>query len=109
MVQTTPVLVVDDSQAMRGIVTAYLNGLGFTDIDVAEDGQSGLEKIKQRQYGLVISDWEMPQINGEQFLKAVRQHAGYTKVPIIVITTVAARGRSWLAGDNVQNFSHFQG
>jgi two-component system, chemotaxis family, chemotaxis protein CheY len=95
-----PILVVDDSQTMRSIVLTHLKSLGYSDIDVAEDGQAGLEKIKQKKYGLVISDWEMPQMNGEQFLKAVRQHAGYIKVPIIVLTTAAVRGTSYIAGAN---------
>ena len=100
MSTATPVLVVEDSSTMRSIILGYLNGLEYTDIDFAEDGQAGLEKIKQKQYGLVISDWEMPQMSGEQFLKAVRQQAGYMKVPIIVVTTATARGASWLAGAN---------
>jgi two-component system, chemotaxis family, chemotaxis protein CheY len=85
---------------MRSIVIKHLTNLGFTDIDFAEDGQEGFEKIKQKQYGLLISDWEMPRMSGEQFLKAVRQHAGYIKVPIIVLTTAPVRGTSWLAGAN---------
>ena len=97
---STPILVVDDSQTMRSIVLTQLNSLGYTDIDIAEDGQSGFERVQQKQYGLVISDWEMPRMGGEQFVKAVRQHAGYRKVPIIVVTTASARGSSWLAGAN---------
>lgn len=95
-----PILIVDDSQTVRSIVLTHLNSLGFTDVDFAEDGQAGVEKIKQKQYGLIISDWEMPRMSGEQFLKAVRQHAGYMKVPIIVLTSAAVRGTSWLAGAN---------
>ena len=98
MSASTPILVVDDSQTMRSVLLTHLAGLGFTDVDFAEDDGSGLEKIKQKQYGLVITDWEMPQMSGEQFVKAVRQQAGYMKVPIIVVTTAAARGTSWLAG-----------
>lgn len=95
-----PILIVDDSQTVRSIVLTHLNSLGFSDVDFAEDGQAGVEKIKQKQYGLIISDWEMPRMSGEQFLKAVRQHAGYMKVPIIVLTSAAVRGTSWLAGAN---------
>lgn len=97
---STPILIVDDSSTMRSIILKHLESIGFTDIDLAEDGLSGLERIKQKQYGLVISDWEMPQMNGEQFLKALRQHVGYRKVPIIVVTTATAKGTSWLAGAN---------
>lgn len=95
-----PILVVDDSQTVRSIVLTHLKSLGFSDVDFAEDGQSGVERIKQKQYGLIISDWEMPRMSGEQFLKAVRQHVGYMKVPIIVLTSAAVRGTSWLAGAN---------
>jgi two-component system, chemotaxis family, chemotaxis protein CheY len=95
-----PILIVDDSQTIRSIVLTHLKSLGFTDVDFAEDGQLGVEKIKQKQYGLIISDWEMPRMSGEQFLKAVRQHVGYMKVPIIVLTSAAVRGTSWLAGAN---------
>lgn len=100
MSNPTPVLVVDDSQTMRSIILGCLKSLDYTEIDFAEDGQAALEKIKQKPYGVVISDWEMPQMTGEQFVKAVRQHAGYIKVPVIVITTAAVRGTSWLAGAN---------
>jgi two-component system, chemotaxis family, chemotaxis protein CheY len=100
MATSTPILVVEDSQTMRSIILGYLNNLAYTEIDFVEDGQAGLEKVKQKQYGLLISDWEMPQMSGEQFLKAVRQQTGYIKVPIIVVTTATARGTSWLAGAN---------
>jgi two-component system, chemotaxis family, chemotaxis protein CheY len=100
MTVSIAVLVVDDSQTVRSIVVKHLNNLGYTDIDVAEDGQSALDKIKSKHYGLLISDWEMPQLSGEQFLKEARQKPGYTKVPIIMITATTTRGASWLAGAN---------
>lgn len=97
----TPVLVVDDSQTIRNIVVKHLNGLGYTDIDVAEDGQLALERLQQKQYALLISDWEMPNMGGEQLVKTVRQTAGGLKMPIIMITTTTSRGASFLAGANV--------
>ena len=98
MSTSTSVLVVDDSLTVRNIVVKHLKGLGFTDVDVAEDGNLGLEKIHQKQYGLLISDWEMPNMSGEEFLKMVRQDPKCMKIPIIMITGTTTRGTSWLAG-----------
>ena len=100
MITSTPVLVVDDSQTIRNIVVKRLNGLGFTEVDVAEDGNVALERLRQKQYGLLISDWEMPNMSGEQFLKAVRQDPRCVTMPIIMITATTTRGTSWLAGAN---------
>ena len=100
MVAPVPVLVVDDSQTVRNIVVKNLNNLGFTDVDVAEDGNLALELLRDKQYGLLISDWEMPNMGGEQLLKAVRQNPRCIKMPIIMITATATRGTSWLAGAN---------
>jgi two-component system chemotaxis response regulator CheY len=97
---TRPILVVDDSPTVRLIVTKHLNNLGFNDVDVAEDGHSALECLRNRQYGLLISDWEMEPMGGEQLLKTVRQDPKYFKLPIIMITAKSSRGASWLAGAN---------
>ena len=100
MIAPTPVLVVDDSLTVRNIVVKCLKALGFTDVDVAEDGNVGLERIGQKQYGLLISDWEMPNMSGEEFLKTVRRDPKCMRVPIIMITGTTTRGTSWLAGAN---------
>ena len=97
---TIPVLVVDDSQTLRLIVTKHLNSLGFIEVDTAEDGRSALECMRIRQYGLLISDWEMQPMGGEELVKAVRQDPKYMKLPIIMITTLSIRGAAWLAGAN---------
>ena len=95
-----PVLVVDDSPTIRLIVIKHLNGLGFADVDQAEDGGAALERLRQRQYGLMVSDWEMQPMGGEQLLKAARENPKTFKMPIIMITATASRGASWLAGAN---------
>lgn len=100
MLTPVPVLVVDDSLTVRNIVVKNLNNLGFTDVDVAEDGNLALERLRDKRYGLLISDWEMPNMGGEQLLKAARQIPGCGKMPIIMITATATRGTSWLAGAN---------
>jgi two-component system chemotaxis response regulator CheY len=98
MDKSLPVLVVDDSQTIRHIISEQLRTLGFTDIDQAEDGAAGLVKLGEKQYGLVLSDWEMQPMSGEEFLKAVRQNARNRKVPVILITGTTTRGTSLLAG-----------
>jgi two-component system chemotaxis response regulator CheY len=100
MIAPTPVLVVDDSLTVRNIVVKCLKALGFTDVDVAEDGNAGLERIRQKHYGLLISDWEMPNMSGEEFLKIVRGDPKCMRTPIIMITGTTTRGTSWLAGAN---------
>ena len=100
MITPTPVLVVDDSLTVRNIVIKSLRNLGFSDVDAAEDGNLALERMREKHYGLLISDWEMPNMSGEEFLKAVRRDAKCMKMPIIMITGTTTRGTSWLAGAN---------
>jgi two-component system, chemotaxis family, chemotaxis protein CheY len=100
MITPTPVLVVDDSLTVRNIIVRSLKSLGFSDVDVAEDGNSALERMRAKQYGLLVSDWEMPNMSGEEFLKTVRRDPKCMKMPIIMITGTTTRGMSWLAGAN---------
>ena len=68
------VLIVDDSKTMRLIVKRAIrqSGLGQCDIDEAENGQVGLEKVQEWQPDLVLCDWNMPVMNGPELLKLVR-------------------------------------
>ncbi|MTI00616.1 response regulator [Roseibium sp. RKSG952] len=81
-----PVLVVDDYKTMIRIIRNLLKQLGFQDIDDAADGTEALEKMKQRRYGLVISDWNMEPMTGYELLKQVRSDAGLSKTPFIMVT-----------------------
>ncbi|SDT91499.1 MULTISPECIES: response regulator [Stappia] len=81
-----PVLVVDDYKTMIRIIRNLLKQLGFEDIDDAADGTEALEKMKQRRYGLVISDWNMEPMTGYELLKQVRADAGLCKTPFIMVT-----------------------
>jgi len=91
-------LVVEDSQTVRLIISRHLKSLGVNNVDEAEDGAAAIERLRERGYDLMISDWEMQPMGGEQLLKAVRQNPRHAKLPIIMITATAARGASWLAG-----------
>ena len=81
-----PVLVVDDYKTMIRIIRNLLKQLGFEDIDDAADGTEALENMKQRRYGLVISDWNMEPMTGYELLKQVRADAGLCKTPFIMVT-----------------------
>ncbi len=81
-----PVLVVDDYKTMIRIIRNLLKQLGFEDIDDAADGTEALEKMKQRRYGLVISDWNMEPMTGYELLKQVRADGSLSKTPFIMVT-----------------------
>ncbi len=80
------VLIVDDYKTMLRIVGNLLKQLGFSNIDEATDGASALEKLRQKPYGLVISDWNMEPMTGLQLLKEVRSDIKLKTVPFIMVT-----------------------
>ena len=81
-----PVLVVDDYKTMIRIIRNLLKQLGFEDVDEASDGTEALGKMKDRRYGLVISDWNMEPMTGYELLKEVRGDPGLSKTPFIMVT-----------------------
>ena len=85
----TKVLVVDDMLTMRKIVSKILKDLGFTDISEAQDGKEAWEKVQSGGYGLIISDWNMPNCTGLEFLKKVRADAKLAKTPFLLVTAEA--------------------
>ncbi len=80
------ILVVDDFATMRKIVRGGLKQMGFNNIVEAEDGQIALQKLEHGEFNLIISDWNMPNMMGIDFLKAVRADAKYKSVPFLMIT-----------------------
>ncbi len=83
---TMPVLVVDDYSTMIRIIRNLLKQLGFEEVDDANDGSSALVKMRQKKYGLVISDWNMEPMTGYELLKEVRGDPGLSKTPFIMVT-----------------------
>jgi len=81
-----PVLVVDDYKTMIRIIRNLLKQLGFSDVDDAADGEEALSKLRQRRYGLVISDWNMEPMTGYELLKQVRGDDTLGKTPFIMVT-----------------------
>ncbi len=80
------VLIVDDYKTMLRIVKNLLNQIGFTNVDEAEDGSAALAKIRQKEYGLIISDWNMVPMTGLQLLQEVRADAKFKHIPFIMVT-----------------------
>ena len=80
------VLIVDDYKTMLRIVGNLLKQLGFANIDEATDGASALEKLRQKPYGLVISDWNMEPMTGLQLLQEVRADTKLKPLPFIMVT-----------------------
>jgi two-component system chemotaxis response regulator CheY len=82
----TPILVVDDYNTMVRIIRNLLRQLGFEHVDDANDGSEALEKMRQRRYGLVISDWNMEPMTGFDLLQQVRSDPHLTATPFIMVT-----------------------
>ena len=85
------ILVVDDFSTMRRIVKNVLKQLGFENIEEAEDGAQALAKLKAGSYGFVVSDWNMPNMDGLELLKAVRADANLKATPILMVTAEAEK------------------
>ena len=81
-----PVLIVDDYKTMLRIIRNLLKQLGFTNIDEATDGSSALQKLRDGNFGLVISDWNMEPMSGLELLKEVRADSKLQKTPFIMVT-----------------------
>lgn len=81
------ILIVDDSKVMRSIVRRALRQAGYGDHKVVEacDGKEGLDVFEDESPGLVLSDWNMPELNGLQFLQKLREDDPRT--PFIFVTT----------------------
>ena len=85
------VLVVDDSSVMRQIIKNTLKQLGFEGgkISDADDGDSGLKKVREAVPDLIVSDWNMPKMTGIDFLKAVRADGALKGIPFLMVTSEA--------------------
>ena len=81
-----PVLVVYDYKTMIRIIRNLLKQLGYDDVDEAQDGTEALSKMRERNYGLVISDWNMEPMTGYDFLKHVRADDALREIPFITVT-----------------------
>jgi len=82
------VLVVDDSSTMRRIIVNTLGRLGYKDVVQAADGVEAWEAMQANpDIGVVITDWNMPNMNGLELVKKIRAEEKYQDIPIIMVTT----------------------
>ena len=81
-----PILIVDDYKTMLRIIRNLLRQLGFTNIDEATDGSQALQKLRQANFDLIISDWNMELMTGLQLLREVRADAKLKHIPFIMVT-----------------------
>lgn len=85
------ILIVDDFPTMRRIIKNLLKDLGFENVDEAEDGAMGLEKLRNGNFEFVVSDWNMPNMDGLEMLKAIRADAALSKLPVLMVTAEAKK------------------
>ncbi len=85
------VLVVDDMSTMRRIVKNVLKQIGFSDITEAENGQEALTKLRGGDFGLVVSDWNMPVMQGIELLRTVRADEELKNLPFLMVTAEAQK------------------
>ena len=91
--KSTPILVVDDYKTMVRIVRNLLHQLGFANVDDANDGASALARLREKRFGLVISDWAMEPMSGLELLQAIRADPTLEALPFIMITAENRKDR----------------
>ncbi|MEP7283465.1 MAG: chemotaxis response regulator CheY [Rubrivivax sp.] len=84
-------LIVDDFSTMRRIVRGLLKEMGCLDADEAEDGVVALAMLKAARYDFVVSDLNMPNMNGFELLKAIKADATLKHLPVLMVTAEARR------------------
>ncbi|MEQ8662992.1 MAG: chemotaxis response regulator CheY [Gammaproteobacteria bacterium] len=93
------ILVVDDFSTMRRIIKNLLRDLGFTNMDEADDGSTALPMLKTGNYDFLITDWNMPVMEGIQLLKEIRGDAKLAELPVLMVTAEARREQIVIAAE----------
>ncbi len=84
-------LIVDDFSTMRRIVRGLLKEMGCNNADEAEDGAVALNMLKSQKYDFVVSDINMPNMNGFDLLKAIKAEEGLRHIPVLMVTAEARK------------------
>ncbi|WP_246598834.1 chemotaxis response regulator CheY [Methylogaea oryzae] len=85
------ILIVDDFSTMRRIIKNLLRELGFNNVVEADDGQTALPKLHGGGIDFLVTDWNMPGMNGIDLLKAVRADPKLANLPVLMVTAEAKR------------------
>ncbi|WP_457600357.1 chemotaxis response regulator CheY [Hydrogenivirga sp.] len=85
------ILVVDDMSTMRRIIRTILNQLGYSNIEEAENGKQALAKLKKEKFDFVVTDWNMPEMDGLSLVKAIRSDDELKHIPVLMVTAEAKK------------------
>ncbi|MDP5032724.1 MAG: chemotaxis response regulator CheY [Paraglaciecola sp.] len=85
------ILVVDDFSTMRRIIKNLLKDLGFTNIQEADDGSTALPMLQQGDFDFVVTDWNMPGMQGIDLLRAIRANPNLKHIPVLMVTAEAKK------------------
>ena len=91
MDKSMKILVVDDFSTMRRIIKNLLRDLGFTNTTEADDGTTALPILQSGNFDFLITDWNMPGMQGIDLLKAVRNDPNLAKLPVLMVTAESKR------------------
>ena len=86
------ILIVDDSASLRQVVKIALSNAGYEVVE-ASDGKDALSKLGGQRYHLIISDVNMPNMDGIELLKAIKQHSSYKFTPVLMLTTESGEAK----------------
>ncbi|MCC2614768.1 chemotaxis response regulator CheY [Aestuariibacter halophilus] len=85
------ILVVDDFSTMRRIIKNLLKDLGFTNVQEADDGSTALPMLQQGDFDFVVTDWNMPGMQGIDLLRAIRSDDNLKHLPVLMVTAEAKK------------------
>ena len=89
--QDIRILVVDDMSTMRRIIKTILNQLGYSNIEEAENGKQAIGKLKKEKFDFVITDWNMPEMDGLELVKQIRSDDDLKSIPVLMVTAEAKK------------------
>ena len=84
-------LVVDDSSTMRRIIRNNLKGVGYEDVQEADNGESALARLETTPADFIVTDWNMPVMNGIELVTKLRSAPAFAKTPVLMVTTMAEK------------------
>jgi two-component system, chemotaxis family, chemotaxis protein CheY len=99
------ILVIDDFSTMRRIIKNILKQLGYTELEEAEDGEHALSKLREKPVQFIISDWNMPKMDGLELLKNIRNDSQLKEIPFLMVTAESEKENIMAAiGAGVSNY-----
>lgn len=86
MSKNASILVVEDNVTTRLYIKRILKKLGYEKVMAVDDGETALLELKVKKFDMIISDWEMPNLNGLDFLRTIRKKPGLRNIPFLMVT-----------------------